>query len=34
MSYMGSPVAWVAGGTYVVACADDNFIRVYKFVKM
>lgn len=34
MSYMGSPVAWVANGTYVVACADDNFIRIYKFAKL
>ena len=34
MSYMGSPIAWVANGTFVVACADDNFIRVYKFAKI
>jgi WD40 repeat protein len=34
MSYMGSPIAWVSNGAYVVACADDNFIRIYKFVKM
>lgn len=34
MSYMGSPIAWVANGAYVVACGDDNFIRIYKFGKI
>jgi WD40 repeat protein len=34
MSYMGSPIAWLDNGNYVVACADDNFVRIYKFVKI
>lgn len=34
MSYVGSPIAWVDGGKMAVACADDNFIRIYKFVKV
>ncbi|MDQ2987391.1 MAG: WD40 repeat domain-containing protein [Armatimonadota bacterium] len=34
MSYMGSPIAWVANGAYVVGCGDDNFIRIYKFGKI
>jgi len=33
MSYTGSPIAWVANGTYVIACGADNYIRIYKFGK-
>jgi WD40 repeat protein len=34
MSYTGSPITWIANGAYVVACGDDNFIRIYRFGKI